>query len=325
MATQDQQLLVDPAPPATDSAPEHSLRSDATPSQLLVLKFVFLTPLNCSLPIALVLIFVGVGASVAMGILLALFGKESGQLGVSFKLQDQVLFDATIQKIAIYIVVMVFVYGLATFCMKQIGLMKRMYLNRTLHSEYLKNKCFYVLNVFHSDHCDSIDSRLTSDIETMTSELFSIMQTVVFQLTAFIYSMVLLSNDNVALIALLCLCLFSVIMFGIIQYFLKQTSSCVSQLKKEEGTFIFQHTRIKKNCESIAFYSGQFLELDKIKLIFDAVLRRYRMVVKSQTILDFLGIVYNNGVASFVIWIGKHPPLIHPILVSTFSFICERI
>jgi ABC-type uncharacterized transport system fused permease/ATPase subunit len=324
MSTLDRPLLVDPAPAATNSAPEHSRRSDAIPSQLLVLKFLFLTPMNCSLPIALLLIVVGVGASAAMGILLALFSKESGQLGLSFQRQDQNLFDATILKIAMYIVIMVFVYGLATFCMKHIGLMKRIHLNRTLHSQYLKNKCFYSLNAFHSDHCDSIDSRLTSDIETMTSELFSIVQTVVFQLTAFIYLMGLLSNDNIALISLLCLCLFSGLMFGVIQYFLKKASSSVSHLKKEEGLFIFQHTRIKKNCESIAFYSGQFLELEKVKLIFDAVLRSYRTVIKSQMVLDFLGMFYNNGVASFVVWIGKPPPPIHPIwsLLSRSFALC---
>ena len=131
------------------------------------------------------------------------------------------------------------------------------------------------------------------------------MQTVVTQSTSFIYSMTLLSNDQAALIGLVCLCLFSVLLFGVLQFFLKWASSSVSALKKDEGLFIFQHTRIKKNCESIAFYSGQLLELSKIKLIFDSVLQSSRKVIKAQMILDFIGNVFNNGVSSFVIFIGK--------------------
>jgi putative ATP-binding cassette transporter len=304
-----QPLLHEPSlgPEATDSAQERSPRSNATPSQLAVLKFIFLTPMSCSFPVAFLLLLLGVCSSAAVGILLALTGKELGNINTSFQNQDVALFDVTIRNVIIYVLLTVAMQGLATFCMKHIGLMKRIHLNQTLHSIYMKDKCFYILNAFHSDHCDSIDSRLTSDIETMTSELYSILQTVVMQVTAFIYSMTLLSSDTVALIALLCLCLFSVLVYGILNFVFQRTSSFVSQLKKDEGSFIFQHTRIKKNSESIAFYSGQDLELEKIKLIFDAVLQSYRKVIKSQMALDFLGNFYNTG-NMFVIWIGKRHP-----------------
>lgn len=308
---QDQPLLVDASlQPQGNKSKEQSARSNTSVTQLDVFKFVFLTPMSCNSPIAFALVLLGVGASVAVGILIALLGNQLGGLNLSFRSQNVTQFDSVVQTIILYIGLITVAQGVATFSMKQIGLMKRIHLNRTMHSEYLKSKRFYSLNAFHSDHCDSIDSRLTSDIDTMTSELYSIVQTVVTQVTAFIYSMTLLTNDNVALIALLCLCLFSVLLVGILQLFFKRTSSFVSQLKKDEGLFIFQHTRIKKNCESIAFYSGQFLELEKIKLMFDAVLRSYRMVIKSQMIMDFLGNIYNNGIGSiFVIWIGKHSPL----------------
>jgi ABC-type uncharacterized transport system fused permease/ATPase subunit len=141
----------------------------------------------------------------------------------------------------------------------------------------------------------------------MTSELYSILQTVATQLTSFIYSMTLLSNDPAALVALLCLCLLSLLIYGALNFVFKRTSACVSQQKKQEGFFIFQHTRVKKNCESIAFYSGQLLELEKIKLVFDAVIQSSRKVIKSQMMMDFLGNVYNTG-NMFVIWIGKKPP-----------------
>jgi ABC-type uncharacterized transport system fused permease/ATPase subunit len=263
--------------------------------------------MSCSLPIALLLVLTGVGASAGVGILLSLISKELGTINKSFQTQDVALFDSTIQTVVFLIILTVVMQGLATFCMKYIGLMKRTHLNRTMHSDYLGDKRFYVLNAFHSDHCDSIDSRLTSDIETMTSELYSILQSVVTQLTGFIVAMTFLSNDPVALIALLCLCLFSVIVYGIISFVFRRTSAFVSEQKKDEGVFIFQHTRIKKNCESIAFYSGQFLELEKIKRIFDAVLESARKVIKSQMMMDFLGNFYNTG-NFFVIWIGKQPP-----------------
>ena len=295
------------AAPATDSAQEHSPRANTAPSQLDVLKFLFLTPMSCTLPVAFLLVLAGVGASAAVGILLALTAKELGNVNKSFQTQDMALFDSTIRIVIFYIVLTVLMQGLATFSMKHVGLMKRIHLNRTMHSDYFRDKCFYVLNAFHSNHCDSIDSRLTSDIETMTSELYSILQSVVTQLTGFIFSLTLLSNDPVALIALLCLCLFSVLVYGVLGFAFKRTSVFVSQQKKDEGVFIFQHTRIKKNCESIAFYSGQFLELDKVKSIFDAVLQSARKVIKSQMMMDFLGNFYNTG-NFFVIWIGKQPP-----------------
>jgi ABC-type uncharacterized transport system fused permease/ATPase subunit len=302
----DGPLLHEPGlePQATDSAPDRSSPSNTIPSQLAVFKFVFSTPMSCSFLVAFILVLSGVGASAAVGILLALTGKELGNINTSFQMQDVALFDVTIRNVILYVILTVVMQGLATFCMKHIGLMKRIHLNQTLHSVYMKDKRFYVLNAFHSDHCDSIDSRLTSDIETMTSELYSILQTVVMQLTAFIYSMTLLSSDPVALIALLCLCLFSILVYGMLNFVFKATSSFVSLLKKDEGLFIFQHTRIKKNCESIAFYSGQFLELEKVKLIFDAVLQSSRKVIKSQMMMDFLGNFYNTG-NMFVIWIGK--------------------
>jgi ABC-type uncharacterized transport system fused permease/ATPase subunit len=326
----EQPLLIDvspsprPSQPPANASYEHSSpRTIVVPSQAAVFKFLLLAPLDCSNEIASLLVLLGVGASGGVGIMLAEIGKQLGNLNVSFDRQDVDLFDATVRNVVIYILITVVLQGLATYCMKQIGLMKRIHLNRTLHSDYLRDKKFYVLNAFHSDHCDCVDSRLTSDIETMTTELYSIVQTVVTQSTAFIYSMTLLSNDYIALIALVCLCLFSVLMFGVLQFFLKWASSSVSALKKDEGLFIFQHTRIKKNCESIAFYSGQFLELQKMKLLFDSVLQSSRKVIKSQMILDFLGNLYNTGIGTFfVIWIGKSPihflpNFTHPLLTTT--------
>jgi ABC-type uncharacterized transport system fused permease/ATPase subunit len=295
--------------PLPDGNPSH-ISATSSPSQMAVFKFVLLTPMSCSLPLACLLVILGTGSSAGGGILGAELGNELGNINKSFQIQDVALFDSSIKKVVLYVLIMVALQGLSTFCMKYIGLMKRIHLNRYMHSVYLKNKTFYVLNAFHSDHCDCVDSRLTSDIETMTTELYSIVQTVVSQVASFIYAMTLLSSDPVALIGLLCLCLFSVLLIGIIYFFFKRTSSSVSQLKKDEGLFIFQHTRIKKNCESIAFYSGQFLELEKIKRLFDAVLQSYRKVIRSQMILDFLGIFYNGGIASvFVIWIGERTPV----------------
>ena len=314
MASDTQQLLLSgTSPPSIPSQPpgnaphQHSSpRSMIIPSQVAVFKFLLLAPLDCSRFIALLLVLFGVGASAGVGVMLAETAKQFGNLNLTFvPPQNAALFDEIIGKIIIYIVVTTVLQALATYCMKQIGLLKRIHLNRTMHSDYLRDKNFYVLNAFHSDHCDCVDSRLTSDIETMTTELYSIVQAVVTQSASFIYSMTTLSNDQAALIGLVCLCLFSVLLFGLLQFFLKWASSAVSALKKDEGLFIFQHTRIKKNCESIAFYSGQFLELSKIKLIFDSVLQSSRKVIKAQMILDFIGNVFNNGVSSFVIFIGK--------------------
>ena len=186
------------------------------PSQVAVFKFLLLAPLDCSRFIALLLVLFGVGASAGVGVMLAEIANELGNLNVSFSPpQNVALFDVTIRNVVIYILVTVVLQALATYCMKQIGLLKRIHLNRTMQSDYLRDKTFYVLNAFHSDHCDCVDSRLTSDIETMTTELYSIVQTVVTQSTSFIYAMTLLSNDQAALIGLVCLCLFSVLFFGV--------------------------------------------------------------------------------------------------------------
>ncbi len=102
----------------------------------------------------------------------------------------------------------------------------------------------------------------------------------------------------------------------------------VSELKKEEGLLSFQHSRIKKNCERIAFYSGQSLELQKIKLMFESVLRSARKVIKGQMVLDFCAIFYSSAIDSdFCTWIGNwhRPPLdclcVTALLLLSFTFV----
>jgi len=311
---------------ATSDAPEHSPRSTPVLSQWSVFKFVMFTPMNCSLLMASFWLLLGMGSSVGVGFSLSYMGKILGQLQVYLKNKDAPNLNDALNIITYMIVVASVLQGMSTFGMKKIGLLKRIYLNRTLHSNYFRDKNYYVLNAFHSDHCDNIDSRLTSDIETMTTELYSILQVLAVSLTSFISGLALLGNSTLAMIGLVCLILFSLIMFGLVQFFSKLTSSRVSDLKQDEGYFSFQHTRIKKNCESIAFYSGQSLEHAKIKLKFESVLQSARKVIKSQAILDFLGNFYTKGCGTlFVIWIGKCTPCsahhlqfaVHPFLSLT--------
>ena len=310
-SSQAQALLLDNSPPSQASGdnPEHASRAVPAPSRWSVFKFVMFTPMDCSRSMALLLLLLGVGSSVGLGILFAISAKFGGPLLESFKTKNIAEFNEAFSTIVIIMAAQTVMQGISTYSMKHIGLLKRIHLNRMLHSNYFACKKFYLLNAFHSDHCDSVDSRLTSDIDTMTSELYSILQVLAVSITNFTYGLSLLGNSTLAAIGLLCLILYSVIMLGIVQFFSKLTSSRVSGLKQDEGFFSFQHTRIKKNCESIAFYSGQSLELAKIKLRFDAVLQSARKVIKAQMILDFLGNFYQQGVGTnFVIWIGKRAP-----------------
>jgi len=298
---------------ATSDAPEHSLSATPVLSRWTVFKFVMLTPMDCGLLMALFWLLLGIGSSVGVGLTLAFTQQKVGELYLSLKNKDVPKLNELLTIISVMIAAMTVLQGISTFGMKKIGLLKRIYLNRTMHSHYFRDKSFYLLNAFHSDHCDSIDSRLTSDIDTMTSELYSILQVLVLSLTNFISGLTLLGNSTLAMIGLVCLILYSLIMFGLVQFFSKFTASRVSDLKRDEGYFSFQHTRIKKNCESIAFYSGQSLEHEKIKLKFESVLQSARKVIKAQAILDFVGNFYNNGTgSSFVIWIGECPPCSAP-------------
>ena len=313
--------------PATGNAHDITPRASEVPplSQWTVFKFVMLTPMSGSPLTSFLLVFFGAGSSVGTGVALAYVAKYTVQLIQSILKKDIHQYEEAFSQFIVVIAAMVVTQGVSTYCMKRIGLVKRIHLNRTLHLNYFGSKKFYLLNTFHSDHCDNADSRLTSDIETMTSELYSILQVVVYCLTAFIYGLVLvvLNDATLALIGLACLSLFSLIVYGVLQYVSKRVSSRVSELKRDEGFFSFQHTRIKKNCESIAFYSGQCLELQKIKLMFESVLRSARKVIKGQMILDFFTMIYSSAVVSnFPVWIGKHPfcptPLLLLLLIAPF-------
>ena len=313
--------------PATGNAHDITPRASEVPplSQWTVFKFVMLTPMSGSPLTSFLLVFFGAGSSVGTGVALAYAAKYTGQLTQSILKKDINQYEEAFSQFIVVIAAMVVTQGVSTYCMKRIGLVKRIHLNRTLHLNYFGSKKFYLLNTFHSDHCDNADSRLTSDIETMTSELYSILQVVVYCLAAFIYGLVLvvLKDATLALIGLACVSLFSLIVYGVLQYVSKRVSSRVSELKRDEGFFSFQHTRIKKNCESIAFYSGQCLELQKIKLMFESVLRSARKVIKGQMILDFFTMIYSSAVVSnFPVWIGKHPfcptPLLLLLLIAPF-------
>jgi ABC-type uncharacterized transport system fused permease/ATPase subunit len=296
---------------APSDAPEHSLSSTPVLSRWAVFKFVMLTPMDCGLLMSLFWLLLGIGSSVGVGLALAFTQEKVGELNLILKNKDVPQLNNLLLIISIMIAAMTVLQSISTFGMKKIGLLKRIHLNRTLHAHYFTDKKFYLLNAFHSSHCDSIDSRLTSDIDTMTSELYGILQVLVLSLTNFIFGLTLLGNSTLAMIGLACLILFSLLMFGLVQFFSKLTSSRVSDLKRDEGYFSFQHTRIKKNCESIAFYSGQTLEHEKMKLKFESVLQSARRVIKTQAILDFLGNFYDRGTGSlFVIWTGKCPPLL---------------
>ena len=282
-----------------------------TPNQWEVFKFILLTPMTSSPGMAFAFVLVGVASSIGTGISLASAIFQVGQVYTAINSKDISEFEKAFNLVVIFVAITVVLQFLSTYFMKRIGLMKRIHLNQTLHSDYMSRKRFYIINVFHSDHCDNNDSRLTSDIETMTTELYSTSQVIITQLTNLVYALSLLGNDIFAIIGLLCLCLFALMFFGILIFFFKRTSFLVSTLKIDEGSFSFEHTRIKKNCESIAFYSGHSFELNKIKLVFESVLKGARALIKSQMVLDFLGNLFFFGVSGqFVTWIGDKPSLL---------------
>ena len=268
-------------------------------------------PLTYQPVVGIVLIW-STGTSAGSGIALAFYARYTGQLNLAAKNKDGPSYDNAISSIIFVIIGTMLSQGISTYCMKRIGIMKRVHLNTTLHHDYFRSKSFYVINAFNSDEFDSIDSRLTSDIHTMTSEFFGILQVVLYCIAAIVQGVVLLLGENataLSMIGLACLVLFSLITAILLKVVSARVSSRVGDLKRDEGSFSFQHTRIKKNCESIAFYSGQSLELKKIKDMFEAVLRSSRNLVKWQMILDFVSFVNNYAINSdFPQWIGVCPP-----------------
>jgi putative ATP-binding cassette transporter len=279
-------------------------------SQWEILKFIMMTPMSCSWMTAVLLIFVGIVSSVGTGISLAFYAIYTGQLNSALRSRQYDRYDDAVEKLIFIIIGTMATQGLSTYCMKRIGLMKRIHLNQRFHSDYFSGNKYYILNAFYSDRCDSVDSRLTSDIETMTYEFFGILQVLIYCLAAFIYGVANLRDANLALIGLGCMVLLTVIVNVILKIVSSRVSSRVSDLKRDEGLFSFQHSRIKKNSESIAFYGGQSLELQKIKQMFESVLRSARLVIKGQGILDFTTFFYAAAMSSsFPMWIGTSP---HP-------------
>ncbi len=285
-----------------------------------VLKFIVMTPMSCSRATAVLLVLVGVASSAGSGIALAFYAKYTGQLNVASLNKDGPSYDDAVRNLIYIIVGTMATQGLSTYCMKRIGLMKRIHLGRALHASYFARKKYYILNAFHSDSCDSVDSRLTSDIEIMTSEFFSILQVLIYCAVGFMYGMTFIQEVELSLIGVGCLVLLSVLVSVVLKFISARVSSRVSDLKRDDGLFSFQQTRIKKNCESIAFYSGQSLELQKVKQMFESVLRSARMVIKGQMVLDFISFLYSALIFSNIAqWIGKRPLLSAPAPRYPFS------
>ena len=311
-ANVSQPLLHDLPAPSPEKAKNtiNDYQHAATLGQWEVLKFIMMTPMSCSRMTAVFLIFAGVASSAGSGITLAFYARYTGQLNVALFKKDGPSYDDAVRNLIYIIVGTMATQGLSTYCMKRIGLMKRIHLSRALHSRYFAGKKYYILNAFHSDNCDSIDSRLTSDVEIMTSEFFSILQVLIYCAVGFICSMTFIQEAELSLIGLGCLILLSVIVSVILKFISARVSSRISDLKKDDGVFSFQLTRIKKNCESIAFYGGQSLELHIVKRMFESVLRSARIVIKGQMMLDFISFFYSSLVFyNIAQWIGKQPPL----------------
>jgi putative ATP-binding cassette transporter len=314
--------------PLLEHPPDVSSQSDQTEttaknaqaaaplSQWEILKFIMMTPMSCSRMTAVLLIFVGIVSSLGTGISLAYYARYTGQLNAALRSRQYDVYDDAVANLVFIIIGIMATQGLSTYCMKRIGLMKRIHLNQRFHSDYFSGNKYYILNAFYSDRCDSVDSRLTSDIETMTSEFFSILQVLIYCLTAFIHGMTFLQDANLALIGVGCMVLLTVIVKVLLKIVSSRVSSRVSDLKRDEGLFSFQHSRVKKNSESIAFYGGQSLELQKIKQMFESVLRSARLVIKGQGLLDFITFFYASAMSSsFPMWIGTTP---HPHPPSLF-------
>jgi putative ATP-binding cassette transporter len=310
------QNLISSAEPHDSISADHPAEL-AQSGQWEVLKFIMTTPMSCSRLTAFLLVFFGLFSSVATGVALGYYAKYTGQFSLASKNKNRELYDDSIRKIAYVIVATMFSQGVSTYCMKRIGLLKRVHVNQKLHHDYFESKKFYLLSAFHSDRCDNVDSRMTSNIETMTYEFFSILQVVVYCSTAFVSSMSHLfdnlSDTSLVLIGLFSSVLLSALVNIVMKYVSARVSLRVSDFQKCEGFFSFQHTRIKKNCESIAFYCGQSLELQKIKVLFESVLKSARLVIKGQAVLDLLSFFYSYAVfSSFPVWIGKRPPCHSP-------------
>ena len=83
----------------------------------------------------------------------------------------------------------------------------------------------------------------------MTSEFFGILQVVLYCIAAIVQGVVLLLGENataLSMIGLACLVLFSLVIAILLKVVSARVSSRVGDLKRDEGSFSFQHTRIKK-------------------------------------------------------------------------------
>jgi ABC-type uncharacterized transport system fused permease/ATPase subunit len=71
-----------------------------------------------------------------------------------------------------------------------------------------------------------------------------------------------------------------------------------------QPTFL-QHSRVKKYCESIAFYAGHQLEQTAISKTFNSVLTRSRICIRRLFWLDVASNLFFQGVKnSFAVWVG---------------------
>ena len=227
------------------------------PGQWEVLKFIMMTPMSCGRLTAFSLVFFGLVSSAGTGVALGYYAKYTGQFGLASKNKDILLYEDAIQRIAFIIVGSMLSQGISTYCMKRIGLLKRIHLNRTLHSNYFGSKKFYLLNAFHSDSCDNIDSRMTSNIQTMTYELFSILQVVIYCVTAFISSISNLfsiaKDASLVLIGLACIVLLSLIVNVAIKFFPRECPFVYPISKNAKDFLAFSTRESKRTAKALHF------------------------------------------------------------------------
>ena len=126
---------------AGDDAMEAAPPAAATaPSRWEVLVFIMTAPMECSSWIALLFVVLGAGSSACCGICLAYYAKFTGELSQALIQKDVQLYNASFYNVSLVIAAATVCQGVSGYCMKRIGLLKRVHLNRMLLQSYFAGK-----------------------------------------------------------------------------------------------------------------------------------------------------------------------------------------
>ncbi|XP_033125750.1 ATP-binding cassette sub-family D member 4-like [Anneissia japonica] len=200
-----------------------------------------------------------------------------------------------------------------------------------LHHLYLKDVCYYQLNVLQVGKIDNPDQRIADDVNQLCTKFSSMVALLVISPITIIYYTVKVAQVT-GYVGPLCIYGFFFLTNIINKFIMSPVVNLKVKQDRKEGEFRYKHMQIRSHSESIAFYQAADVELNSTDQKLASLLDTLRHYVNrefwlhvSVNVCDYIGSIVSYIIIAIPVFSGDYSgmtPQDISSLVSANSFIC---